>query len=89
MILFKGTIDSISKVFAYYISENIQNNEECGRFFMTPDMEKLMLYPFKYLFYFIGATLAVKKFINHCIPTSVDVASIFMINIPTFTCKNK
>ncbi len=61
-----------------------------GRFFVPPDTnDKSIIYPFKNLYYFVGATLSVKRFVRHCIPSSVYLASVFMINIPTFSSKNK
>jgi hypothetical protein len=61
-----------------------------GRFFVPPNTnDKSIIYPFKYLYYFVGATLSFKRFVRHCIPSSVYLASVFMINIPTFSSKNK
>ncbi len=37
----------------------------------------------------ICATMAIKKFIRHCIPDDIDLSILFMINIPKFACKDK
>jgi hypothetical protein len=90
MIMFKGNAESLVRLFVCYLLENAQGCEEWGRFSINTDFaEKCMKYPVKYMLYLISATRLVKKFIQHCVGNEVELRKLFMINIPTFMCKNK
>jgi hypothetical protein len=65
MILFKGTVKSLTKVFGFYILENTQPDDECSRFVIPePKLQKLFTYPFKYLFYMVCAAISIKRFLD-------------------------